>query len=119
MATSVSTSPNDEAIRAWDGPLFDRFLEFREEVVTTLIPHGNEALRLHPPAPGERVLDIGCGFGDSTQQIAALVGPEGEAVGIDAAPRFIELATAEAEVVPNARFRVADPQTETDLGGPY
>jgi SAM-dependent methyltransferase len=112
-------SPNDEAIRAWDGPLFDRFVEFREEVVGSLVGHGDRALQLHPPAPGERVLDIGCGFGDMTQQLAALVGPGGEAVGIDAAPRFIAAANTEAEGVANASFRVADPQTERDLGGPY
>ena len=66
------------------------------------------------------MLDIGCGLGDTTQQIAALVGPDGEAVGVDAAERFIETATAEAEEagVPNARFFVADVQTDS-LGGPY
>jgi SAM-dependent methyltransferase len=119
MAETVTTSPNDEAIRAWDGPLFDRFVEFRDEVVSSLVPHGDEMLRAHPPAPGSRILEIGCGFGDMTQQLAALVGAGGEVVGIDAAPRFIAAATAEAADVPNASFRVADPQTEPDLGGPY
>jgi ubiquinone/menaquinone biosynthesis C-methylase UbiE len=109
-------SANDETIRAWDGPLYDRFVRFRETVTTGLGAHGEEALRLHPPQPGERVLDIGCGFGDTTQRIAGLVGPDGEAVGVDAAPRFIEDAIREAaEVgVANARFLVADVQT--DLG---
>ncbi len=119
MADTVTTSPNDEAIRAWDGPLFDRFVEFRDEVVGSLVAHGDEMLRIHPPAAGARLLDIGCGFGDLTQQLAALVGPEGEVVGIDAAPRFIEAATAEAQGVPNVSYRIADPQTQIDLGGPY
>src|SRR4051812_6600747 len=119
MADTVTTSPNDEAIRAWDGPLFDRFLEFRDEVVTSLVPHGDEMLRLHPPEPGARVLDIGCGFGDMTQQLAALVGGAGEAVGIDAAPRFIAAASAEGDGIANMSFRVADPQTDPELGGPY
>ena len=103
---------NAEAIAAWDGPLFDRFVQFRDIVVGGLVGHGEEALRLHPPQPGERVLDIGCGFGDTTQRIAGLVGPGGEAVGVDAAPRFIELAIAETADagVPNARFLVADVQ---------
>jgi SAM-dependent methyltransferase len=108
---------NEEAIRAWDGPLYDRFVRFRETVVAGLGAYGEEALRLQPPLPGQRVLDVGCGFGDTTQRIAELVGPEGEAVGVDAAPRFIEDAvreTAEAGV-PNARFLVADVQS--DLGG--
>ena len=111
---------NAEAIQAWDGPLFDRFVKFRHIVTTGLGAHGNEALRLHPPQEGQRVLDVGCGFGDTTQQIAALVGPSGEATGVDAAHNFIEAATREAEEagVENASFFVADVQTDP-LGGPY
>jgi SAM-dependent methyltransferase len=105
---------NAEAITAWDGPLFDRFLKFRHVLVTGLGAHGDEALRLVPLRPGQRVLDIGCGFGDTTQWIAGKVGESGEAVGVDAASRFIELAQAEtAEAgLPNATFKVADVQTE-------
>jgi len=57
-------------------------------------------------ALGQRVLDVGCGFGDTTQRIAGLVGPEGEAVGVDAAARFIDTAREEAAEagVSNARF---------------
>src|SRR4029077_20721902 len=77
---------NEEAIRAWDGPLFDRFLRFRHLLTTGLRLHGEEGLRLAPPQPGERALDVGCGFGDTTQRLAELVGPSGEAVGVDAAP---------------------------------
>jgi SAM-dependent methyltransferase len=59
---------------------------------------------------GGRVLDIGCGFGDMSQQLAGLVGPEGSVLGIDAAPRFIEAAQEEAREagVANVEFRVAD-----------
>jgi SAM-dependent methyltransferase len=111
---------NAEAIQAWDGPLFDSFVKFRHIVTTGLGAHGNEALRLHPPQEGERVLDVGCGFGDATQQIAGLVGASGEAVGVDAAPKFIEAATQEAKDagVANASFLVADVQTDS-LNGPY
>ena len=113
--TKWGPGPNAEAIQAWDGPLFDRFVRFREVLTTGLGVHGEAALRLVPPQPGQRVLDIGCGFGDTTQRIAALVGPEGEAVGVDAAARFIESARAEAEQagVSNARFEVADVQAAT------
>ena len=111
---------NAEAIQAWDGPLFDSFVKFRHIVTTGLGAHGNEALRLHPPQEGERVLDVGCGFGDTTQQIAGLVGPSGEAVGVDAAAKFIDAATQEAKEagVGNASFLVADVQTDP-LNGPY
>jgi ubiquinone/menaquinone biosynthesis C-methylase UbiE len=107
------TATNAEAIEAWDGPLFERFVQYRHLVVTGLAAHGDEALRLHPPEPGSRVLDVGCGFGDTTQQLAALVGPDGAALGVDASPRFIEAATEEAAGVDNARFAVVDVETAT------
>jgi len=118
--TRWGTGVNAEAIQAWDGPLFDRFLKYRHILTTGLGAHGDEALRLNPPQEGQRILDIGCGFGDTTQQIAAMVGPSGEAVGVDAAENFISMATAETDEagVDNARFFVADVQTDP-LGGPY
>jgi SAM-dependent methyltransferase len=120
VSATPEASANAEAIDGWPGPLFERFVRFRHIVVAGLAIHGEEALRLFTPQPGWHVLDIGCGFGDTTQDIASLVGPDGEAVGVDAAARFIETArkeTAEAGVA-NARFEVADVQAD-DLGGPY
>jgi len=123
MSDTVGTPAtlNAEIIQAWDGPLYDRFVRFRHLLVAGLKEHGDAALALYPPPAGARVLDIGCGFGDTTQDIARLVGPQGEAVGVDAAPRFIETAQQETEQlgVPNARFMVADVQAAEDLGGPY
>lgn len=116
-ASEQEGTANEEAIRAWDGPLYERFVRFREIVTTGLGAHGEEALRLHPPGPGAKVLDVGCGFGDTTQRIAGLVGPAGEVVGVDAAPRFIQDAICEAREasVANVRFLVADVQV--GLGG--
>jgi ubiquinone/menaquinone biosynthesis C-methylase UbiE len=110
----MESSVNAEAIQAWDGPLYDRFVRFREIVTTGLGSHGEAALRLYPPQPGQRVLDVGCGFGDTTQRIAGIVGEGGEAVGVDAAPRFIEAAVEEAAQagVGNARFLVSDVQLD-------
>ena len=115
-ATSVAPA-NEEAVAAWDGVLFDRFLQYRHIFTTGLGEHGNRAMKLYPPPAGGRVLDIGCGFGDTTQQLAALVGPGGEAVGIDSSERFIAKATEEADEagVENVRFMVGDVQV-TDLG---
>jgi len=113
VETGWGTGANAEAIQAWDGPLYDRFVRFRDIVTTGLGAHGEEALRLVPPQPGQQVLDIGCGFGDTTQRIAHLVGPTGEVVGVDAAARFIETARDEAAQagVSNVRFLVADVET--------
>jgi ubiquinone/menaquinone biosynthesis C-methylase UbiE len=43
--------------------------------------------------PGMRVLDLGCGTGTGTREIARRIGPSGAAVGMDASPKMI----AEAE----------------------
>jgi SAM-dependent methyltransferase len=114
------TAANAEATAAWDGPLYDRFVRFREIVTTGLGAHGEEALRIYPPDSGSRVLDLGCGFGDTTQRLAELVGPSGSAFGVDVAPRFVETATKEAEQagVGNVGFATRDVETD-DLGGPY
>ncbi len=103
---------NEEATEAWSGVLFERFVEFRDLVTTGLGNHGEAAMAAHPPKPGDRVLDLGCGFGDTTQRLAELVGPEGSAHGVDVAPRFIEAARGEAEEAgaDNVTFEVADVQ---------
>ncbi len=112
--------PNAEAIEAWDGPLYERFVRFRALVTTGLGAHGERALQLVPPSAGQRVLDVGCGFGDTTQRIAGMAGPDGDVVGVDVSPRFIETARREtAEMgLANVRYAVADVQTD-ELGGPY
>lgn len=115
MIGGQAEAANAEAIEAWDGPLYDRFVQYRHLLTAGLGVHGEEALRLYPPGSSERVLDIGCGFGDTTRRIAEMVGPAGEALGVDAAPRFIATAAAEAEQagIENVRFAVADVQATT------
>ena len=111
---------NAEAIEAWNTVLFGKFTRFRPLTTGGLAIHGDVALERLAPAPGARVIDLGCGLGDTTQAIARRVGEAGEAVGVDAAARFIEIARAEAQEagITRAQFRVADVQGD-DLGGPY
>jgi SAM-dependent methyltransferase len=111
---------NEEATEAWSGPLFERFLRFRPYVAEGLGAHGEVAMAAHPPRPGDRVLDIGCGFGDTTLRLAELVGEDGSAVGIDVSEPFVELAREEAAAagVANVDYRLGDVQI-ADLGGPY
>lgn len=111
---------NQTIIEAWNTVLFDKFKRFQHLVVQGLSGHSEELLgrNLHPP--GSRILDVGCGFGDTTLRLARNVGESGKAVGVDCAENFIAEARSEARAqgVPNAEFFVADVQTE-DLRGPY
>jgi SAM-dependent methyltransferase len=114
-----SGEANREAAEAWSGPLFERFVEYRELVVEGLGAHGEVALAACPPPQGGRALDLGCGFGDTTRRLAELVGPEGEAVGLDVSEPFVEVARREAGGGPsNLSFAVADVQVG-DLGNDF
>jgi ubiquinone/menaquinone biosynthesis C-methylase UbiE len=114
------TNENAVVIEAWNTVLFDKFRRFKYLLVNGLSGHSDEALARHPFALGQRVLDVGCGFGDSTLRIARMVGPTGAAAGVDCASNFVAAAAddAKAEGVANASFFVADVQME-DLRGPY
>jgi SAM-dependent methyltransferase len=109
---------NEEAIEAWNTILFDKFVQYRHLVVTALGVHGNRSMERLRLEPGSRVVDIGCGFGDTTQALGGRVGPHGQAVGVDAAARFIEAARKEAAGKENVRFEVADVEAGVP-GGPY
>ena len=86
--TDVGIAPeNLEATEAWNGPLFDTWQDFQAVVVSNARAHGDAALADHAPERGDRVLDIGCGLGDSTVQLAELVGPQGHAHGVNASSR--------------------------------
>jgi ubiquinone/menaquinone biosynthesis C-methylase UbiE len=111
---------NEIVIEAWNTVLFDKFVRFKHLIVDGLAPHSDAAFARYPFAKGARVLDIGCGFGDSTRRIAELVGPAGEAVGVDCAANFIKTAAEDARAagVANASFFAADVQSD-NLRGPY
>jgi ubiquinone/menaquinone biosynthesis C-methylase UbiE len=111
---------NNIIIEAWNTVLFDKFCRFKHLLVQGLAGHSDEALTRHPHRRGARVLDVGCGFGDSTLRIAKSVGPDGKSLGVDCARNFIDGATRDAAQtgVDNATFFVADVQWD-DLRGPY
>jgi SAM-dependent methyltransferase len=107
-------------VEAWDTILFDKFVRFRPILTDGLRGHSDECLARHPIQPGSRMLDIGCGFGDTTCELAKLTGEHGHATGVDCSANFIREAESGARSmgVANTSFFVADVQTEP-LHGPY
>src|SRR5207245_10815685 len=63
--------------------------------------------------PGQGVLDVGCGMGDATLQVAVLVGPHGRVLGIDVAEGMITTARERAAALglAHVEFRTADVMT--------
>ncbi|HTJ45937.1 MAG TPA: methyltransferase domain-containing protein [Kofleriaceae bacterium] len=112
---SSGDSPNQEFIDVWNKILVPKFTRFRDVFVRQAQEHSDVALARHPPRAGERVLDVGCGFGETTIQIAQLVGATGAAVGLDPCEAFLETGRADARAagLSNVSFVNADAQTHT------
>src|SRR5215472_206521 len=64
--------------------------------------HGEELVNLLAPKPGERILDLGCGTGQLTAEIAKA---GAEVIGIDSSPEMIGQARSN---YPTLRFELAD-----------
>jgi ubiquinone/menaquinone biosynthesis C-methylase UbiE len=106
---------NVEATEAWNGPLFDTWMEYRDLLTEGIRGHGERALALQPPGEAARVLDIGCGLGDTTVRLAQLVGATGHAHGVDVSERMIEAAIREAAEagIENVSFATCDVEIAT------
>ncbi len=77
----------------WEGDRGARWLLDLDANETMLAPLGAAILAHAAFAPGERVLDIGCGGGATSRAIARAVGNQGAVLGVDIAPGLV----AEAE----------------------
>lgn len=97
----------DEIAPAWASS--ERHTEFVSRRFGLLALDG---LRLEA---GQRVLDVGCGTGATTLELAGLVAPNGEALGVDISAAMVKIASAKDRGEHHARFEVADVQVE-DLG---
>jgi len=83
----------------------------QEALDRQLSPLGLRAIAALKPAPGERILDVGCGAGQTIPQLAQLVGPTGEVVGVDIAPRLLNMARQRSAGLSNVGFIEGDAQT--------
>jgi SAM-dependent methyltransferase len=94
----------------WNTILAPKFVRFRRVLVEGAAPHGRRALDLVPPRPGGRALDVGCGFGDGTVDLAERAGPSGTVTGVDVVSEFIDLSrrTVLETRATNVAFEVAD-----------
>jgi SAM-dependent methyltransferase len=84
-------------------------------------PMGAAALDRLRPVPGEHILDIGCGCGGTTAELAAAVRPGGAAVGLDVAAAMVDAARARFPEVefPDAEFRHGDLETVAGWAAPF
>jgi len=103
MQTSIRPSRAQLAAQAWS--------EVCELVDLQLSPLGLRAIEVLSPTPGEAIVDVGCGAGQSVLQLAQRVGPQGRVIGIDIAPLLLDVARRRADGLPQVSFVEADAQS--------
>jgi SAM-dependent methyltransferase len=100
---------NEDQIEYWNGKAGETWARMQERMDLALSPVTASLLSLAAPQPGEQVLDIGCGSGETTLAIAAAVGDEGGVLGVDVSePMLARARQRAAELLSDAEFRFAD-----------
>jgi SAM-dependent methyltransferase len=102
---------NEEQLALWTDGIGHVWIANEENVLAVGRSHGRAALEAARIAPGERVLDVGCGTGPMTITMADLVGPTGSVVGLDISSLLLEEARRRAAGRDNVSFVCADAQT--------
>ena len=117
MSTPPIAASNAAQIDYWNAAASQTWVRFQEQLDRQIGPLGREAMRVLAPAPGERILDIGCGCGQTTLELAARVGSSGAVVGADISRPMLEVAGQRPLPAGTTRpqFRQIDAQSG-DLG---
>lgn len=104
---------NADQLAFWNGVGGNIWVERQAHTDQILEPISEALLALAAPREGERVLDIGCGCGASTIDIARAVGPAGQVTALDISGPMLEEARRRAETagVANIEWEQADPAT--------
>jgi len=106
----VYAGPNAEQIRYWNEIAGPQWAAVDSALSAQLRPLGLRVLERLDVRPGERVLDIGCGGGETTAEIARRVGPSGRVVGVDISEPLAARARRASQDLAHVEIRVADAQ---------
>lgn len=110
---SQVAEPQNEFVDFWNEILVPKFVRFKHVLVDGLTHHSARVFPGLPVREGDRVVDVGCGFGDTAVQLAERVGSSGYVLGIDCCEAFLDYGRAEAKSkgLDNVEFLDADVQT--------
>lgn len=101
-----------EFVDFWNEILVPKFIKYRHVLVGGLTHHSANIFPSLEVHAGDRVVDVGCGFGDTAIELAKRVGSGGSVLGIDCCDAFLEIACDDAAAagVDNVKFVNADVQ---------
>ena len=107
------TDPSREFVEFWNEILVPKFVRFKHILVDGLTHHSEAVAPSLHVKEGDRVLDVGCGFGDTAIQLARRVGPAGSVTGIDCCEAFLTVAREDAVAagLSNVEFIEGDAQS--------
>ena len=110
---ALSTQHNDDFINFWNNVLVDKFERFRNILMDGMSYHSDTPLKDLALPPAARVLDVGCGWGDTALALAKKVGAGGRVTGLDCCDGFLEKGRQDArrDEITNIEFIAADVQT--------
>jgi SAM-dependent methyltransferase len=117
--TMEPTSPNTEQIRYWNDTAGPKWVARGRLLDAQIAPLGRLAMDRAGLAAGERVLDVGCGCGETTVELAQRVGPGGAVTGIDVSAPMLAVARDRTHDLRNVGFTQADAQTHAWPPGAY
>lgn len=107
-------SPNAEQIEYWNGPVGQRWLAYNDWLDERTAAYGRVALAAAAAQPGEAVLDIGCGAGATSFELARAVGANGSVIGVDISAPLLGRARERAAALGlPVEFREADASRPT------
>jgi SAM-dependent methyltransferase len=119
MAPIEATGPNAEQITYWNEQAGPKWVTLQAKLDEQLEPFGRVVMDRLAIAQGERVLDVGCGCGETSLALAERVGASGSVVGIDISNVMLERARERVGAAKNARFLAADAQTHAFDAGSF
>jgi SAM-dependent methyltransferase len=110
---SLETGPNALQVEYWNETSGPCWVAAQASIDGQVTPFGLLAMERADIVEGERVLDVGCGTGQSTLQLAERVGRRGAVTGIDISTPMLACATERArkQRFKNVSFLHADAQT--------
>ena len=98
-----------DQVAFWNGPGGKMWLASYDRIQRSIAGFGEAALAAAAAKPGEKVLDVGCGTGTTTVELADAVGPQGHVTGVDISEPLI--GAARTHKLANATFAVGDATT--------
>ena len=100
---------NADQIDYWNGKVGETWVMMQERMDLALTPVTAALLAAAAPQAGELVLDIGCGAGETTLAMDAVVGEGGHAIGLDISEPLLARARTRGEaLLSEAEFIAAD-----------